>query len=124
MKSRASLSWVLALFFVLLASGCAISDPKPQAVPMITDTQEFFEDTVKFERRGGKVVEIMDRAGMLQKMISSKDKNDPNPEMSLYRLYVKADTDHDHVITEQEAEIFWTWYQRQFDANIGPIKFK
>lgn len=121
---RARLYVVLSIV-VFFVGGCATSGPKPEAAtPTFTanDTRQFFGETVQFERQG-KAGEIMDKAEALQKMIS-KENNDPNVEMSLYRLYVKADPGHIHVITEQNAIAFWKWYQTEFDTHIGSIKWR
>ena len=121
---RALSAVLMLLSFMFLTVGCATSGPKPETAPVFTtgDTRSFFGDTVQFERQG-KAGEIMDKAEELQKRIS-KEKNDSNVELSLYRLYVKADPKHDHVITEGNAAAFWKWYQNEFDAHIGSIKWR
>ncbi|MDO8231788.1 MAG: hypothetical protein Q7T37_01100 [bacterium] len=118
MKRHAGL--VLMLFFAFLAAGCAAFNSKPSFV----DTKMFLGDTFQFERQG-KAVEIMDKVQKNQEIVLNV-KDGPNFERVIYSLYVKADLDSDHVISEQEAETFWRLYQKQFDAHmgVGQIKFK
>lgn len=84
----------------------------------------FLGDTFQFERQG-KAVEIMDKVQKNQEIVLNV-KDGPDFERVIYSLYVKADLDSDHVISEKEAETFWKLYQKQFDAHmgVGQIKFK
>lgn len=111
---------ILLLFFMFLAAGCAVFTPKPSFV----DTKMFLGDTFQFERQG-KAVEIMDKVQKNQEIVLNV-KDGPDFERVIYSLYVKADLDSDHVISEKEAETFWKLYQKQFDAHmgVGQIKFK
>lgn len=123
MEKRA-LSLLSLLLFVFLAAGCSMFDSKPEAAPVMTSTRWFLGESVKYELQGTSSEALMGRAEVLQKRVSLKRDEQPgDQEMAIYRLYVKADTNQDQVITDQEAEAFFKWYQMQFNAHVGSIKF-
>ena len=117
-------SLVLVLLFVFV-TGCVTPDVKPVVAPPTPEiTKDFRNGIFQFVLRG-EAVPIMEKVEAVQEE-TQKGKSPKEIEESIYQMYVKADTDRDHVLTSEEAKTFWTLYQRQYDNQMGsgPIRFK
>lgn len=117
-------SLVLVLLFVFV-TGCVTPDVKPVVAPPAPEiTKDFRNGIFQFLLRG-EAVHFMEKVEAVQEE-TEKGKSPKEIEESIYQMYVKADTDRDHVITPEEAKAFWTLYQRQYDNQMGSgsIRFK
>ncbi len=123
MKKRV-LGFVLVALFVFV-TGCVAPEVKPVVAPPAPEvTKDFRNGIFQFVLRG-EAVPIMEKVEAVQEE-TQKGKSPKEIEDSIYQMYVKADTDRDHVLSAEEAKAFWILYQRQYDNQMGSgqIKFK
>ena len=123
MKKRV-LGFVLVALFVFVI-GCVAPEVKPVVAPPVPEvTKDFRNGIFQFVLRG-EAVPIMEKVEAVQEE-TQKGKSPKEIEDSIYQMYVKADTDRDHVLSAEEAKAFWILYQRQYDNQMGSgqIKFK
>ena len=118
-KSRV-LNLVSVALLVFFAAGCALFGSKP-----VSETRWFYNHTMQIELKGEETVAIMNNAVNHYKEVFFDGKDVPNADKAFYEIYVRADSNKDHVILPEEARRFWESYRSQFDARIGTgsIKF-